>query len=241
VANNRERKKSYFQIIPERGFWAGIDVSLPEDTIRHKDKHHPNMTDEDLNRLPAVLAALGPDNVGIPKKEKPRFGGKPMIGWAEIDGVSYALIMESVTPNRAMVSTFFKDKPTNIEKWLAQKLDKEKAVTAPAALWLAQVPEGSEFRDQPSTDNIAPQGDKGKRLNQSAFSASPNRYDRPSLDYIGSGEGAQVHGYGLYGVRGDSEARKAHVNERYRQFLVEDEVNYEKLYDGRTIGGWGEP
>ncbi|MDR3037940.1 MAG: hypothetical protein LBV21_01405, partial [Candidatus Adiutrix sp.] len=57
-------------------------------------------------------------------------------------------------------------------------------------------------------------------LYQPGYSASPNRYDRPSLEHIGSGEGAQVHGWGLYAVRGEGEDRKDHVEERYRERLI---------------------
>ncbi len=56
-------------------------------------------------------------------------------------------------------------------------------------------------------------------LNQSAFSASPNRFNRPSLDYIGSGEGAQVHGWGLYALRGDDSSTMWTANTRYRERL----------------------
>ncbi|MDR1044973.1 MAG: hypothetical protein LBP33_07635 [Candidatus Adiutrix sp.] len=165
-----------------------------------------------MNRLPAVLAALGRDNVGLPKKHKPRFDGQVVIGWAEIDGVSYGLTMEIVKADRAIVGTFFKDKPKNIENWVRQMVDKEKAVTAPAALWHARVPKGNEFRDQPSIDNIAPQGDKGKRLSGLSSRPSapaPHRYDRPSLSAIGTGEGVQVHGWGRNPTRGGEIIQRA--------------------------------
>ncbi|MDR1611907.1 MAG: hypothetical protein LBT97_03890 [Planctomycetota bacterium] len=52
---------------------------------------------------------------------------------------------------------------------------------------------------------------------QPAVHASPYRFDRFSLDAIGTGEGAQVHGWGVYALRGDTEDRKQHADERYRR------------------------
>lgn len=66
----------------------------------------------------------------------------------------------------------------------------------------------------PNNDNI---------YYQSAFAGSRVDYDRPSLEAIGSGEGAQVHGWGLY------YALNKEVAEAYRKnFVTEsDEYNYE--------------
>ena len=58
---------------------------------------------------------------------------------------------------------------------------------------------------------------------QSAYAGSRIDYDKPSLEAIGSGEGAQVHGWGLY------YALNKEVAEAYRKnFVTEsDEYNYE--------------
>ncbi len=49
---------------------------------------------------------------------------------------------------------------------------------------------------------------------QSAFAGSRVDYDKPSLEAIGTGEGAQVHGYGLY------YALRKYVAEKYRKAFV---------------------
>ena len=49
---------------------------------------------------------------------------------------------------------------------------------------------------------------------QSAYYGSRVDYDKPSLEAIGSGEGAQAHGYGLY------YALIKDVAERYRETFV---------------------
>ena len=75
---------------------------------------------------------------------------------------------------------------------------------------------------------------------QSAFAGSRVDYDRPSLEAIGSGEGAQAHGWGLY------YALNRDVAEYYRETLAEPDISYE--YDGdvkltnaeiRIIGQYG--
>lgn len=75
---------------------------------------------------------------------------------------------------------------------------------------------------------------------QSAFAGSRVDYDRPSLEAIGSGEGNQAHGWGLY------YALNRDVAEYYREKLAEPDISYE--YDGdakltnaeiRIIGQYG--
>ena len=62
---------------------------------------------------------------------------------------------------------------------------------------------------------------------QSAFAGSRVDYDRPSLEAIGSGEGAQAHGWGLY------YALNKDVAERYRENFTRGARNLE--YDGKEI------
>jgi hypothetical protein len=57
-------------------------------------------------------------------------------------------------------------------------------------------------------------------LYQPGYHGSPHRFDRFSLDAIGAGEGAQIHGWGLYALRGEGEDRKWHADERYRKRLL---------------------
>ena len=52
-----------------------------------------------------------------------------------------------------------------------------------------------------------------KFFNQTAWTGSPSDYDVPSLDFIGSGEGAAAHGWGLY------YAQRKDVAEEYRERL----------------------
>ena len=57
----------------------------------------------------------------------------------------------------------------------------------------------------------------GQVLFQSAYAGSRVDYDRPSLEAIGSGEGQQVHGYGLY------YALNKDIAEKYRKNFIRSE------------------
>lgn len=66
---------------------------------------------------------------------------------------------------------------------------------------------------------------------QSAYHGSPHKFDEFSLDAIGTGEGAQAHGWGLY-FAGDK-----NVSENYRKKLAQAPVNIHPLYKQLYING----
>ena len=49
-----------------------------------------------------------------------------------------------------------------------------------------------------SEENISPNGSESNTLFQTAYHGTPHKFDEFSLEYIGEGEGAQAHGWGLY-------------------------------------------
>lgn len=65
---------------------------------------------------------------------------------------------------------------------------------------------------------------------QSAFHGSPYKFDEFTLDHIGSGEGAQAHGWGLYFSLDKGTAEK-YRNKLSREFNDEE-------YSGKTLEGW---
>ena len=67
----------------------------------------------------------------------------------------------------------------------------------------------------------------GKTQFQSAFAGSRVDYERPSLEAIGSGEGAQAHGWGLY------YALNKDVADRYRENFTRGARTLE--YDGKEV------
>ena len=54
---------------------------------------------------------------------------------------------------------------------------------------------------------------------QRAYHGSPHKFDKFSLDKIGTGEGAQAYGYGLYF------ASKKEIAEHYRRLLAASTVS----------------
>lgn len=156
VAEKPGAQKDYFDVSPSEGFFSGVEIWYPEDSIRHKEKRHADMTHEDMDRFSSVLAALTSDSVGVPKKSKPRNAGKVLFGHAVIDGQAYGVIIESVSQGKALVDSYFKDSIDGVKNWFEEKTDAKKAVKTPAALWLAQVApsDANAFPDQPSDANI---------------------------------------------------------------------------------------
>lgn len=71
---------------------------------------------------------------------------------------------------------------------------------------------------------------KTKMYFQSAYHGSPHKFDEFSLDAIGTGEGNQAHGWGLY-FAGNKD-----VSEKYRKTLSNDDYSNEKyFYHGEEI------
>ena len=76
-------------------------------------------------------------------------------------------------------------------------------------------------------NSISQKYEKTNIFYQTAYHGSPAKFDQFDLDYIGSGEGAQVHGYGTY------VAESKHIaDERYRKRLVSTEETI--LYNGES-------
>lgn len=78
---------------------------------------------------------------------------------------------------------------------------------------------------------------EGKTYFQSAYHGTPHKFDEFSLEHIGSGEGAQAHGWGLYF------AENKEVSESYKRNLEKIKIEYDgkildeiisKYYSGRT-------
>ena len=72
-----------------------------------------------------------------------------------------------------------------------------------------------------STSNRGTYSESDNIYYQSAFAGSRIDYDRPSLEAIGSGEGNQAHGWGLY------YALNRDVADRYRDTFTKKQYSYE--------------
>ncbi len=200
----------------------GLNIRLPHDTVVHDDKRHKLSSDEWqdlLNNIDDVSYA------GISKK-KSRFGGIPVLLKVDTNNNSFGVVIETFAKNNPLISTAFVDTESNIEKWIDENTIKNEAV-----------PNGTKptFLDISLNNiitNINPKF-KSKAINnkiyfQSAYHGTPHKFDEFSLDNIGTGEGAQAHGWGLY----FAEDKK--VSEGYREKLIYGQ--YESvLYDNKEI------
>ncbi|MDR2503334.1 MAG: ssDNA-binding domain-containing protein, partial [Deltaproteobacteria bacterium] len=155
VGQEEKQHKSYFGLMPDQGVFSGIEVILPSDSVKHRDKRHPDMTDQDMDRLSQVLAALTPEQACLPQNDVPRFSGKGILAWAVVNGQAYGLILESVSPERVIIASYFKDHENTVRAWFEQEGDIKKAVMTPAALWPAQASKEDVLHDQPSEERIA--------------------------------------------------------------------------------------
>jgi len=86
-----------------------------------------------------------------------------------------------------------------------------------------------DVQEQPETSSNVSQGfvDYVNELFQRAWHGTPHRFDKFTLDHIGTGEGAQVHGWGLYF------AQKREVSEGYRRKLLKDALSY--IVNGKKL------
>ena len=98
--------------------------------------------------------------------------------------------------------------------------------TAGSPTWIAFTPTqiksatGNRGTFSPTDPNI---------LMQSAFHGSPHRFDKFTLDHIGSGEGAQAYGWGLYF------AESRGVAEFYRKQLTQQVPSQRVTVDGASL------
>lgn len=99
---------------------------------------------------------------------------------------------------------------------------------------------GGEVQNAPSSKNIIPQS--ADYFNQSAYHGTPYSFEEFDLGAIGTGEGAQAHGWGLYSAQDEEVARKYKAklsgedDRRINTFFGEFEMTNEGWYN-TTEGG----
>ncbi len=239
----RGEKSSYFVLTGE-GIPEDAEVRVTSDLIRHQGKRHPDMTLEDNEKLPAIVAGIDGENTYQVGGRWPY--GTRFKGMQEIDGTTYGYVFDIAPNGTVSFVTFFKDWPEGIRDWyLRPEKKKKKASNAPVeraearihasslSRWQAfgkkasKMPvERAEARTNDSSlplgkpsekrlsDFIAEVKENGPELFQRAYHGTPHRFDQFTLDHIGSGEGAQVHGWGLYF------AADKNISEQYRESLA---------------------
>lgn len=223
-----KQKKSYFDYTNEN-----ISVRIPHDTVIHDENRHRLSAEEWHN----VLSNLDtPADVAY--SNKPRFDGQPLL--LKIIGnnnETYGVVVETFEKKQPIITTVFIDSEENIDKWLnknrAAQAKNTSSVTTKGML-LSQNPNSiitevrkklKPVRTQGSFDNS-----NSNIYYQSAYHGTPHRFDEFSLENIGTGEGMQAHGWGLYF------AENKDVSEKYRKNLSGDDFNNEQyFYNGELV------
>ena len=196
------------------------------------DGTHPNMTPDMWKQLPEAMA----DPIAIFDSDSPtgRANGDLvfMLELTDANGatvvVPVALDTESRNPQYARIniikSAYSKERggaPSN--HWFAQQAKKNARYVNGQKLKRWQGATGVQFPVRPisnaSGNTVITEADLVKlreanpTLYQTAYHGSPHRFSQFTLDHIGTGEGAQAHGWGLYF------AREKNIANDYRERL----------------------
>lgn len=186
-----------------------IRVDFPIDDTRHSVNKH-NLTGQQLQAIEDNLENIV--SAYQDTKKKGHYGGLPVLAHIVTPIGDAGITFEFSPYGRVFVTTMFFDTKQNIENW-AQKNGASRS--------LADDKSASSFTGHPLSISTIQQklgiGNE-KVYNQTAWHGSPYDFDRFDLGAIGTGEGAQVHGWGLYF------AANREVSEAYKDALSRDVV-----------------
>lgn len=212
--NNSKVEKSYFEYKTEN-----VDLRIPHDTVVHVENGHGLQLNEWADFFNNIST---PTDIAI--SNKPRYDGSPLLLKYNINGKTYGAVIEFFENKKPILTTVFSDNEKKVSDWIKENSHSQakntSSVTAKGMLL------SNDYNSILSYfKNKLNPSEQTKILYQSAYHGSPAKFDKFDHDYIGSGEGAQVHGYGTY------VAESKHIaDERYRKRLTNDDFNNEKYY-----------
>lgn len=141
------------------------------------------------------------------------------------NGTGYADALD-VNAFKAAIADELAGRPRHAEE---AKTDPYRAAADELATLLGQRgidPDGlSDAELRSVIDQLGQAEDGGRGFDQAAYHGSPHIFDRFSLDHIGTGEGAQAYGWGLYF------AGRKEIAEHYRSVLSEPTINGREMRD----------
>ena len=249
-AGSGSRKKMFLRITAPSG--AFVDVA--QDDMIHMHNHHPEMTDEDFAVIQENMENFL--RVHQDKTEKGDYGGETVLCKIKtprgIAGVSYELL----PTGRIFLKTAFFDNERGIDNWITKNgtskdiMDAGTRKRGDAASMLT----GHPSRTADVADSLTPSDVQplslfmiqerigvvnGEKFNQSAWHGTPHDFDAFDLGAIGTGEGAQVHGWGLYfaKVRSTSDGYREGLTEKSKVYSNEQVYTFEKNGSIKTNDG----
>ena len=209
------KKKTFYSVNATND----IRVDFPIDDTRHSVNKH-NLTGQQLQAIEDNLENIV--SAYQDTKKKGHYGGLPVLAHIVTPIGDAGITFEFSPYGRVFVTTMFFDTKQNIENW-AQKNGASRS--------LADDKSASSFTGHPLSISTIQQklgiGNE-KVYNQTAWHGSPHDFDRFDLGAIGTGEGAQVHGWGLYF------AANREVSEGYIERLS-DVIGHEIAKDGSIV------
>lgn len=209
VLNNKQakEKKQYNHLTGD-----GINIRIPHDTVIHDDNRHKLTADE----WQELLDNIDDVSDAALSKQKSSYDGKSVLLKINTQNNTYGVVLETFAKNNPLISTAFIDTEQNIDNWI-----KNEAIPSGTKTSFLGTRLNNIIRYvQPKFKPFVP-----KTYFQSAYHGTPHKFDEFSLDNIGTGEGAQAHGWGLYF------AENREVSEEYRERLSRAKV----FYDGKEI------
>ena len=209
IVKNENTKDRYFT---EDINGVGLDIS--RSAIFHDKDGHQLSKNEWLGVIDALKAnKIKQARIGDYSKMR----GEPVKMVVDVNGVEYGVVFEHMPSGRNLISTVF---VLTDKGWMNPKQKERSQMEASKPL-----PQ-SRLLGNALPDIIAALDENvNKTLYQTAFAGSRVDYDRPSLEAIGSGEGAQAHGWGLY------YALNKDVAEWYKETFIE---NNDIVFKGKT-------
>ena len=215
LANKQAKEKKQFNYLSKEG----LNIRIPHDTVNHEQKKH-KLTSDEWNTLLENIDNISSADIS---KQKSSYDGKSILLKIKADNKVYGVVLETFKKNNPLISTAFIDTEKNIDNWI-----KHEGVSSGTKTSFLNITLNNIIKDvQPNFKTKV----IGNTYFQSAYHGSPHKFDEFSLDAIGTGEGAQAHGWGLY-FAGDK-----NVSENYRKKLAQAPVNIHPLYKQLYING----
>lgn len=210
LANKQTKEKKQYNYLSKEG----LNIRIPHDTINHEQKKH-KLTSDEWNTLLENIDNVSNADIS---EQKSSYDGKSVLLKIKAGNKVFGVVLETFKKNNPLISTAFIDTEKNIDNWI-----KNEGVSSGTKTSFLNITLNNIIKDvQPNFKTKV----IGKTYYQSAYHGSPHDFDEFSLDAIGTGEGNQAHGYGLYFAENKDVSDK-----RYRKRLSGDKV----FYDGKEL------
>lgn len=221
---------------------AGTTIDVANDDALHFGNKH-QLSKEQMADIEANLENI--IDYEADKKKKGHYGGITVRAKINTPAGIAGVTLEFLNTGRIFMTTAFFDTEANIENWLNRKEGARTSkleISNPSAFAGQPSSDGdgrstlknsdASFTSQPSISNIQQELEIVKKdsYKQAAFHGSPHEFDKFDLGAIGTGEGVQAHGWGLYF------AENRNIADNYREALLQKGKNKVVVsYDGKAL------